>query len=205
MNLRGLAIAASVAGFVTTFLILAAAPEPVRAGGVPNARSVAAVKGSLPRVPANSGFEDTGQVKAVWVRRTAHLRFVGSCDMIYERVKFMLLELGARASDLTLKVNAIDCGTGMAPSLDATFSVLAPLDTEGNNAPGMPVEAHWQTVELKKTWQTDAPPPADMCTLFERFTNVVLPVFSTRNVKVLPRDLCETRRVGLVADVLKPA
>jgi hypothetical protein len=162
----------------------------------------------LPRVPANPDFEDSSQVIAVWEPRKVHFSaFILSCDRTHDLVTFVLLQLGARKSDLNVNVDQGQCGSGIgfAPAIDATFSVLTPSGAAGKNA-GVLVEAQWQTVELKKTWDLDyLPANGDMCSLLEHVTKYVLPAFSTRNVKLIPRDFCERYRVGLRAEVLKPS
>jgi hypothetical protein len=72
--------------------------------------------------------------------------------------------------------------------------VLAPIGKTGKDAGGPSVEARWQTVQLS---------PGD-CDYLEYVTGKVLPLFSTREVKLIPKAGCEKYGVGLSAQVLKP-
>jgi hypothetical protein len=84
---------------------------------------------------------------AVWMPRKLHVMVLGAaCDRVYNIVKWSLLRLGARASDLHVEEPADEChhGPDHEVGIEATFSVLAPIDS----AAGAEVEAHWQSVEL---------------------------------------------------------
>jgi hypothetical protein len=82
-------------------------------------------------------------------------------------------------------------------SIDVTFSVLAPIDTTAKAA-GAPVAAHWQTVQLG-----GSDVQLGDCAFLKYTTLKVLPLFSTRNVKLIPPDVCAKVGVGLHAEVLK--
>jgi hypothetical protein len=120
-----------------------------------------------------------------------------SCDELINRVQFMLVQLGARPEDIV--VDQRDCRRGgvTVKSIDVTFSVLAPTDNTGKPA-GVPVEAHWQTVQL-------GGPDVQLgdCAFLEYATLKILPLFSTRNVKLIPPRVCAKVGVGLRAEVLK--
>jgi hypothetical protein len=129
---------------------------------------------------------------AVWAPRKVHIVFSGTCDQTYDLLRVTLLRLGARARDLDIDERNCPAPNGAA-SLDATFFVLVPSDATAQNAAGALVEAHWQTLELKGN-----------CVVIAYFTRKILPLFSTRNVKLVPRHVCETLHIGLRAELLKP-
>jgi hypothetical protein len=159
----------------------------------------------LPRAPVNLDFEasDTTQ-SAVWTPRELsnfYSRFAGgSCDRIVERLRFVLLQLGARASDL--HIDARRCYAGPVQSLDASFSVLAPSDKTGKGAAGPSVEARWQMVQVGGAGELRLG-VAD-CFYLESVTQKVLPLFSNRDAKAISLADCSRLNVGLSAQVLKP-
>jgi hypothetical protein len=119
-----------------------------------------------------------------------------SCDQIIDRLKFVLLRLGARASDLNVEANRCYAIPGLG--VDMSFSVLVPTEQTGKNATGAPAEASWQLVQLKPL------DPLQDCAYLEYVTMKVLPLFSTRQVKLIPKADCSKYGVGLSAEVLKP-
>ncbi|HUN26444.1 MAG TPA: hypothetical protein VMU67_09055 [Steroidobacteraceae bacterium] len=99
--------------------------------------------------------------RAVWIQRKAHVvAYWVPCDVMHDLVKWSLLRLGARASDLDVQEPADECNHGPHHDvgIEATFSVLAPIDNTvlaqlqerfgRKNAVAAVVEARWQTVEL---------------------------------------------------------
>jgi hypothetical protein len=126
-----------------------------------------------------------------------------SCDDLEEKVTSVLLQFGARGSDL--HVDQSGCvvtpeGAVGFRSVDATFSVLVPTDKIGNNTRGALVGAQWQTVELRP-----GRPNIAGCDYLEYVTKKVLPLFSFQDAKEVPRATCDKIGVGLRAQVLKPA
>jgi hypothetical protein len=121
-----------------------------------------------------------------------------SCDQIIERVQFILVQLGARPDGMT--VDQRDCRRGQSTvrSVDVKFLVLAPTDTATKPASWPPVEAHWRTIEL-------GGPGVGLgdCAFLKYVTLKVLPLFSARNVKLIPSDVCAKVGVGLRAEVLR--
>jgi hypothetical protein len=109
----------------------------------------------LPRAPANLDFEESDSAPlAVWMQRKLTFfdppRDAGgidnSCDRMEDRLKFVLLRLGARASDI--HVDARPCHSyGPVRSLDATFWVLVPVNKSGTGAADV-VDARWQLAQL---------------------------------------------------------
>ena len=123
-----------------------------------------------------------------------------SCDEFIDRVKFVLVQLGARPNDIV--VDQRDCQRGgmLAKSVDVTFSVLAPIDTTQKSEAGPPIEARWQVVELG-----GADVGTGECAFLKYVTIKILPLFSARNVKLIPAAVCAKVGVGLRAEVLRPA
>lgn len=121
-----------------------------------------------------------------------------SCDELINRLQFVLLKLGARADNIA--VDQRDCRRSGVEvrSVDATFSVLAPAGNTGKPGAGAPVEARWQIIELGG---------ADMgigdCAFLKYVTTKILPLFSTRNVKLISTADCGRLGVGLRAEVLR--
>jgi hypothetical protein len=170
-------------------------------------RSATAVAADAPAAPGASSEAAQSSQPAVWTRRKL-LDFSGpsvitsetgtweaaSCDRLYDDVKFVLLELGARASDMAVDQRGCYAATSRR-SLDVTFSVLAPIDRSGNAVAGEWVAAHWNTVALKGN-----------CAFLEYVTVKVLPLFSTQDAKRIPiSDCTRLGGVGLYAKILMPA
>jgi hypothetical protein len=146
--------------------------------------------------------------QAVWVQR--ELRFIGpdylspevrnsgeplqltptSNEQLYEQVTFVLRQLGARSIVRDMR----GCWqAGARPCVAMTFKVLAPNGTAGGEAE-TPVQAHWQPVQM-----------GGDCALLQEATRSIVPLFSSRNIKLIPVSTCEKINVGLRADVLKPS
>jgi len=83
-------------------------------------------------------------------------------------------------------------------SIDATFSVLTPTDSTLKPGVGAPVEAHWQMVELG-----GADVGLGDCAFLRYATIKLLPLFATKDVKLIPTEVCAKVGVGLRAQVLK--
>jgi hypothetical protein len=135
-------------------------------------------------------------------------------DAGYGMLRFVLLQLGARVSDL--KIDRRSCYLDSpGQSVDATFSVLTPTDQSGRPVPDAVADAQWQTVELKVPVNFDSNHLVDRsgaslhddihdCAYLRYVTQKVLPLFSTREVKLIPTEVCNRHDVGLRAQVLKP-
>lgn len=113
-----------------------------------------------------------------------------TCDELVGELQSVLLDLGARASDL--HVDARGCRAESNLNVDATFSVPVPSDKAGTNAAGAVAEARWQTVELK-TGRADALGSRQgltierTCDYLQYVTKKILPLFSIRDAKEIPR------------------
>ncbi len=120
-----------------------------------------------------------------------------SCDELIDRMKFLLSQLGAR----DMVVDQRDCRRGgvLVRSLDVTFSVLTPTDDTLKAGTGAPVEAHWRTVELG-----GADVGLGDCAFLRYATIKILPLFSAKDVKLIPTEVCAKVGVGLRAQVLAP-
>jgi hypothetical protein len=159
---------------------------------------------------------DAGQT-AVWTPRTlvnfsppvianAGSLSPASCDQLIERLRPVLLHLGARASDL--KFDARNCGTRAGGNtIEVTFSVLAPADN-AQSAAAAGTDASWQIVELRtnedKIQSRLGFSLPFTCAYLDYVTMKVLPLFSIRSAKQISRDICNRTDVGLRAQVLKP-
>jgi hypothetical protein len=105
-------------------------------------------------------------------------------------VTLVLKELGARAT----QVDDHLCWDRRWPSLDVTFLALEKTDrTENSAAAETSSEAHWQIVVLKGD-----------CVFLHYITVHVLPLFATRNVKLIPDAVCGKTGMGLYTEVLLP-
>jgi hypothetical protein len=167
--------------------------------------SSAAVIAEAPSAAASppSGAAALNEV-ATWEPRTLK-NFGGvrgpSCDDLVENVRFALLALGVR----DLHINERGClglANGMSvafKSVDATFSVLAPVNKSDGQARSNMVEARWQTVEMHTAnWNLSN------CADAKYVTQKVLPLFSTRDVKDISKAVCAKSGVALRAQVLVP-
>ena len=137
---------------------------------------------------------------ATWEPRTlkGFGKLVGaSCDDLVEQLTFVLQNLGAR----DLKIDQRGC-VRRETSVDATFSVLARENKSDVNANVAMIEARWQIVEIKIN------PPGHLafsdCAGLRYITQKVLPLFSTRDVKLISNSVCNKTDVGLRAEVLVP-
>ncbi len=129
-----------------------------------------------------------------------------SCDQLIERLRPVLLHLGARASDLKFDERNCQVRAG-GNTIDVTFSVLAPADN-ARSAADAEADASWQIVELRtnqdKIQSRMGFSLPFTCAYLDYVTMKVLPLFSIRNAKQISRDVCNRTNVGLRAQVLKP-
>lgn len=153
-----------------------------------------------------SGATTTAQ----WTKKKLDFTYLGftthySCQGLRDEVHQVLLELGARRSDLN--VHEVGCTQSIgrpepAPSVRGTFFVLEPAP----NSTGQTVEAAWQRVDVRLGREgLDA---AGQCELIEQVKQKILPLFSTRNVAFrqdcVPHQLTPNGS-SLSVEVLKPA
>jgi hypothetical protein len=105
-----------------------------------------------------------------------------SCDGLADKLKKLLLVAGAR-SDVKSQPGACARGFGRPDKFaraDLTFYTLAPLGN-GAVANQTPVDGLWRPIALsaRSPWGL----AIGDCELVEQFRNLVLPMFTTRNVE----------------------
>ncbi len=145
---------------------------------------------------------------AVWTAKKFHFVYMGfttkySCDGLRDKVKEILLTLGARKNDLVVSPSGCSHLTGPEPfpGVNVKMSVLEPAkDSTASTVP-----AHWKLVEVK----SDADPlsRSAQCELVEQLKKSVLPQFSTRTVEfssVCPPHQLTLSGATLKAEVLQP-
>lgn len=127
-----------------------------------------------------------------------------SCDQLIERLRPVLLHLGAR--DLQFDDRNCETRPG-ANTIDVAFSVLAPADS-GQSRAAADADASWQIVELRtnedKIQSRLGFSLPFTCAYLDYVTMKVLPLFSIRDAKQISRNICGQTDVGLRAQVLKP-
>jgi hypothetical protein len=148
---------------------------------------------------------DSGEQAAVWVQKEVNFRYVGfttkySCDGLQDRIRGILLRLGARND---LKMTGYGCmgvnSTETTPGVRIVMHVLQPPSA----APGQTVAAHWKTVDLLA--DRDLFDAARDCELISQLDRDVLPLFAVRHVDYRAACSARTPLVGgtrLKADVL---
>jgi hypothetical protein len=142
----------------------------------------------------------------VWDTRELTFTYVGfttlySCDGLRDKVHDALIALGARSD---LDVAAYGCTRPgepeRIPSLKIKVSTLKPAAT----ASAATVEARWKTVTLAGAGRLE---PGD-CELAEQIQREILPLFTTRNLKVQLNCIPHQQtagNLGFSADVLVAA
>ncbi|HEY4212806.1 MAG TPA: hypothetical protein VGM84_15090 [Steroidobacteraceae bacterium] len=145
----------------------------------------------LSRAPANTDFEDTQSSQAAtWTQRKLVIAFRDNdylCAWLYSDVRRVLVQLGARASDLKVRENCFVDRSG----LEATFSVLVP----GASASGESIPVRWRSVDIRlDTAPADETSTGSRLTvplapgrrrdLIELVQTRILPLFSIRSAKI---------------------
>ena len=136
---------------------------------------------------------DEVPVTAGWVPREFRYTFQGftakySCDGLRDRIKVVLLQLGARKQDLTVSPTGCSAGFGrptIFPGVSVKMSVLEPLSEK--SAPDIqPVAALWRNVDVSRREPLRA---AGDCELTEQIKQSILPSVhdAQRGIQV---DLC---------------
>jgi len=135
---------------------------------------------------ARADSTDGGQ-SAVWAQKEFQFVYQGfttkySCDGLYDKMRSILLEFGARKSDLKISSSGCAGRSGVPdpfPGVAVKMSVLVPAD--GAAAGGEPaLPSHWKAVKLKL--DSSSLSEAGECELVEQVKQKVLPLFTTRNV-----------------------
>ncbi len=160
----------------------------------------------------NVALADEATSQAAWVPRELRLTYQGftakySCDGLSDRIKEVVLLLGARKQDL--HVTPIGCSGGYGrptpfPGVSVKMSVLEPI---GDKTPAgaTPVAVVWRNVDVARPQTLAA---AGDCELTEQIKQSVLPLFTVRNVEY--KSTCVPHQLtpggtSLKADVLVPA
>lgn len=155
---------------------------------------------------------DGGQ-SAVWAQKEFKFIYQGfttkySCDGLHGKMRTILLQLGARKSDL--KISDWGCAgrSGVPdhfPGVAVKMSVLVPANggAASGGEPALP--SHWKAVTLKL--DSSSLSEAGECELIEQVKQKVLPFFSTRNVDL--KNTCVPHQLTpggtlLTAEVLAP-
>jgi len=160
---------------------------------------------------------------AVWADKELTFVYMGfttrySCDGLRDKVRGVLLDLGAQKKDL--KVQELGCSspTGRPdpfPGVRVKMRVLQPAsDTAADQTgaaaavtspAGTPVPAHWKAVDLKlrDSFTTDS----GECELVEQIRHTIVPLFANRNVDLkttcIPHQ-ATAARPSLKLEVLAP-
>jgi hypothetical protein len=139
---------------------------------------------------------------AVWTEKELTFVYQGfttrySCDGLRDKVRGVLLDLGAQKKDL--KVMQLGCSSPSGrpdpfPGVRVKMSVLQPATATGDDKQP-PVAAHWKPVDLKlrDSFSTDS----GECELVEQIRQKIVPLFAARNVDLktscIPHQASATR------------
>ena len=150
--------------------------------------AVPAVAACVLGSPAWAAEELSGEPQsAVWTDKELTFVYMGfttkySCDGLRDKVRGVLLDLGAQKKDL--KVMQLGCSspTGRPdpfPGVRVKMRVLQPASGTAEDKEA-PVAAHWKPVDLKlrDSFTTDS----GECELVEQIRHAIVPLFATRNV-----------------------
>jgi hypothetical protein len=192
------------------------------APGVIAALLLAAAASSLagaadPPSPADAASAPEAAQSARWVQKKIKFTYLGftthySCQGLAEKVRGVLLQLGARKSDMN--VHEFACTARLDepepfPAVAGTFYVLEPVastQASGAEGSGGVVPAHWQPVNVRFD-HDGALSMSGQCELLEQVRQHILPLFPARNVKF--SSLCVPHQLfaggnALTAEVLVP-
>ncbi len=162
--------------------------------------------------PADSSPQ-SAPISAKWVNRKLHYVYQGftahySCDGLQDAVKRILLQLGARASDLVVKRSGCTRLEGPEPSpgVNATFSVLEPAGSGDKGAANsQDVAARWENVTIEAS--TPTRDNSGGCELIQDVKKQFLPLFATRDLKYVSDCFPHTESLvgaDIKVDVLRP-
>jgi hypothetical protein len=150
---------------------------------------------------------------AVWAQKELTFVYQGfttrySCDGLRDKVRAVLLDLGAEKKGL--KVQELGCSSPFGrpdpfPGVRVKMSVLQPAGGASADDKQTPVAAHWKPVDLKlrDSYSTDS----GECELVEQIRQKIVPLFAARNVELkstcIPHQATATRP-SLKLEVLVP-
>jgi hypothetical protein len=163
-------------------------------------------------VSAETPDNTPGAVSAVWTAKQVRFVYLGftskySCDGLADRVRSVLLLLGARKD---LQVSPGPCSSPYGrpdpfPGVNISMNVLEPADSspsKSDKAPAETVPAHWKLVDVNAALARDPLWQAGQCELLEQVKQSILPKFSTRNVQYSSTS-CVPNQLYLGATQLK--
>jgi hypothetical protein len=163
---------------------------------------------SLP-VPAAAG---SGEEVAGWVQREVNFRYVGfttkySCDGLRDRMRRILLQLGARDD---LRMTGYGCVGVNSPETTPGVRIVMHVLQPASATAGQTVAAHWKPVDLLA--DRDLLDAARDCELISQLNRDVLKVFAVRHVDYSAACSVHTPLIGgtrlkvdvLVADAATP-
>lgn len=173
----------------------------LRGAALAVALSICAAAGASPA--ANQPAAES----ASWVQKTVNFRYVGfttkySCDGLQDRVRRILLQLGARDD---LKLTGYGCVGVNSPETTPGVRIVMHVLQAANATAGQTVPAHWKTVDLLA--DRDPFDAARDCELVSQLHRDVLPLFAPRHVDYSAACSVNTPLIGgtrLKADVLIP-
>jgi hypothetical protein len=167
--------------------------------------------------PGPSDAVNTAQ-PARWAQRKINFVYLGftthySCEGLTDKVRRVLLELGARKSDMHVHEAGCTARAGEPvpfPGVQGTFSVLEPVaPAEASSASGAEgiVAAHWQPVNIRFDRSEDSLSMSGQCELLEQVQQHILPLIPARNAQL--RSLCIPHQLtaggnSLQVEVLMP-
>jgi hypothetical protein len=157
--------------------------------------------------PARAGADPATEA-ATWVQKELNFRYVGfttkySCDGLRDRMRRLLLELGAR-DDLTL--TGYGCIAVNSPETTPGVHIVMHVLQPGSATTGPSVSAHWTSVDLLA--DRDLLDAALDCELIAQLDRDVLPLFAVRHVDYSAVCSAHTAPIGgtrLKLDVLVAA
>ena len=156
---------------------------------------------------------DPGKEAAAWVEKEVNFRYVGfttkySCDGLRDRMRGILLELGARDD---LKLIGYGCVGANSPETTPGVRIVMHVVQPASATAGQSLTARWKGVDLLS--DRDLLDAARDCELIAQLNRDVLPLFAVRDL-----DYSATCSVGnplvggtrlkadvLVADAAPPA
>jgi hypothetical protein len=174
-------------------------------------RNAAALAGALLTffLPGWASAAETSALSesAVWVQKEVNFRYVGfatkySCDGLEDRVRRILLQLGARDD---LKMTGYGCMGVNSPETTPGVRIVMHVLQPASATAGQTVAAHWKTVDLLA--DRDLLDAAHDCELVSQLDRDVLPLFAPRRVDYSAACSVNTPLVGgtrLKVDVLIP-
>jgi hypothetical protein len=155
----------------------------------------------------NQATTEGGQ-PAVWTQKEVTFVYMGfttkySCDGLRDKVRGVLLDLGAKKKDL--KVRETGCSASFGgpdpfPGVRVTMNVLEPANSSSATDDRQPpVAAHWKPVDLKlrDSFANDS----GECELVEQIRSKIVPLFATRNVDL--KTYCVPHQLSASQPVLK--